>query len=139
MLTPTSLAFRGVLNKNGIDMQNIQTLRGRLKKNFIRYKSVKRALGSNAIRNIHVTMKVLFRSNAPNYDDLQNDLIEEGWLFPDENLLDIIMEDDPQLLRRGKVTIENESKSYLTPMEKELLDDYSPQSPEDLIPLRLIV
>ncbi len=103
------------------------TLRGRIKKaGGVSYKSMVKACGKKSLRNICVTAKCFLRKYALNYDDLEQELKEEGWLINEELLLDLFLSGNNQTFRRPNLYeyVENNNEEDIP------IEDYQPNVPK---------
>ena len=106
-----------------------RTLRGRIKEeggiNFLNFKG--------ELKNLSTAVKFLSKKTGRPIDTLEQTLKDEGWLYQNESLLDILR--DPRVLSRDKVGREiSEKKAYeLTPEERKLKKEmaYEPEAPPE--------
>jgi hypothetical protein len=88
-----------VLTRQPVKKSNVRTLRGRIKEmggiNFLNFKG--------ELKDMHVDVKYLSKKSGVPIDKIESSLREEGWLYPNENLLDVLR-DNPAVLRRNHIS-----------------------------------
>jgi hypothetical protein len=110
--------------------QNVRTLRGAIKAkggiNFMNF--------TGELRDMPLSVKYMARRSGRPIDTLESELKGEGWLSPDESLMDILR-DNPAVLRRGPLSQDFGDKPVheFTPQEKQVAKDmaYEPEAPPE--------
>jgi hypothetical protein len=107
--------------------EKVSTLRGRIKKmggiNFLNFKG--------ELKELPTAVKYLSKKTGMGIDLVEQYLREEGWLAPDESLLEVIR--DPENLKRNKVAGDGVVKrpEHLSDQEKKVKEEmeFEPEEP----------
>jgi len=111
----------------------VATLRGKIKElGGIQSRTFRERVGQTGMRNVPNETERLLRTAGRPHDLLERDLKEEGWLYPDESLVDLLQQ--PENLRRGRILrdpFENKLDRHMTAQEKQFLQDlkWEPEEP----------